>query len=73
MSTGDHDYHHTLWRGWCFQERLLSRRVLHFTHREMVWGCRLGWQCECSPLGRADDSDSSLQRSYRFQLATKPV
>ena len=27
-------------RGWTFQERLLSRRVLHFTKRKILWECR---------------------------------
>ena len=27
-------------RGWTFQERLLSRRVLHFTGRKIFWECR---------------------------------
>src|SRR5204862_4012325 len=26
-------------RAWCFQERLLGRRVLHFTENELVWEC----------------------------------
>ena len=27
-------------RGWTFQERLLSKRVLHFTARKIFWECR---------------------------------
>ena len=27
-------------RGWTLQERLLSRRVLHFTERKLFWECR---------------------------------
>ena len=27
-------------RGWTFQERLLSKRVLHFTTRKIFWECR---------------------------------
>lgn len=27
-------------RGWTFQERLLSKRVLHFTKRKLFWECR---------------------------------
>jgi hypothetical protein len=36
-------------RGWTFQERLLSPRVLHFTSNEVVWECKEGYLCECSP------------------------
>ena len=28
-------------RGWTFQERLLSKRVLHFTARKIFWECRM--------------------------------
>jgi hypothetical protein len=27
-------------RGWAFQERLLSRRLIHFTGEEIIWECR---------------------------------
>lgn len=27
-------------RGWTLQERLLSKRVLHFTERKLLWECR---------------------------------
>ncbi|KAL6708855.1 hypothetical protein ACN47E_002262 [Coniothyrium glycines] len=41
-----------LQRSWAYAERLLSRRVLHFTKSEMILECREGYQCEC---GRIDD------------------
>ena len=28
-------------RGWTFQERLLSKRVLHFTEKRLFWECRM--------------------------------
>ncbi|KXH62870.1 heterokaryon incompatibility protein [Colletotrichum salicis] len=34
-------------RGWTMQERLMSRRVLHFTEEEMVWECNSLTECEC--------------------------
>lgn len=37
-------------RGWCFQERLLSRRILHFTRDEVIWECLGGISCECGTL-----------------------
>lgn len=37
-----------LTRGWIFQERLLSRRVLHFGDTELFWECMEGVSCECS-------------------------
>jgi len=29
-------------RGWCLQERLLSRRVLHYATSQMFWECTHG-------------------------------
>lgn len=38
-------------RGWTMQERLLSRRILSFTHSGIYWDCRR-WSCsESSPCG----------------------
>lgn len=30
---------------------ILSPRVLHFTHSEVVWHCRTKWDCECGATG----------------------
>jgi hypothetical protein len=37
-------------RAWAFQERLLARRVVHFTPVELVWECRTCIDCECGDL-----------------------
>lgn len=34
-------------RGWVYQEQWPSRRMLHFTKREVVWVCKQGMACEC--------------------------
>ncbi|KAK3369420.1 heterokaryon incompatibility protein-domain-containing protein [Lasiosphaeria ovina] len=34
-------------RGWVFQERLLSRRYLHFGYDELYWECMENTLCEC--------------------------
>jgi hypothetical protein len=39
--------HPLLTRGWIFQERMLSWRVLHFTRTELAWECRESSACEC--------------------------
>jgi len=39
--------HPLMRRGWVFQERLLSRRVLHFTATELAWECMADNDCEC--------------------------
>ncbi|PVH89979.1 hypothetical protein DL98DRAFT_508200 [Cadophora sp. DSE1049] len=34
-------------RGWCFQERMLATRIVHFTPAELVWECQKSRKCEC--------------------------
>lgn len=57
-----HLMRHTFWRdllrssslsarGWIFQERLLSRRVLHFGGGQLLWECREQSACETWPGG----------------------
>ncbi|KAK1749630.1 heterokaryon incompatibility protein-domain-containing protein [Echria macrotheca] len=45
-------------RGWCFLERLLAPRVLHFTRHELYLQCRTEDSCEISESGHdADEID----------------
>ncbi|KAF6816037.1 heterokaryon incompatibility protein [Colletotrichum musicola] len=37
-------------RAWCYQERILSSRILHFAADEMVWECQQATSCECDLL-----------------------
>jgi len=75
-------------RAWVFQERLLSRRTLHFAASELLWECRTGCFCECTRIGHAhslslrnlnsntadQESDgASLQSLYRFGGLKKVV
>ncbi|KAF3041710.1 hypothetical protein E8E12_006499 [Didymella heteroderae] len=55
-------------RAWAFTERLLSRRILHFTKSEMILECREGYQCEC---GRIAESalDSRATDSIKQEFA----
>ncbi|KAF9872072.1 heterokaryon incompatibility protein [Colletotrichum karsti] len=34
-------------RAWCLQERLLSRRIIHFNFGELAFDCGKGYSCEC--------------------------
>lgn len=49
-------------RAWCFQEYLLSPRVLHFGPRELLWTCNEAYRCECfvdevpGPWGRMENT-----------------
>ncbi|MCJ1387786.1 hypothetical protein MMC18_000629 [Xylographa bjoerkii] len=42
LATTDHNVDASAWnaRAWTFQERLLSRRLIVFTHGQMIWHCR---------------------------------
>lgn len=45
-------------RAWVYQERMLSRRTVHFTRQELVWECVESIWCECDS-GYAPLSDTS--------------
>ncbi|MCJ1315715.1 hypothetical protein MMC15_001035 [Xylographa vitiligo] len=42
LATTDHNVDASAWnaRAWTFQERLLSRRLIVFTHGQIIWHCR---------------------------------
>jgi len=37
-------------RAWCFQERLLARRIIHYTDDEIYWECGQSLLCECGSV-----------------------
>jgi hypothetical protein len=39
-------------RGWVYQGRLLSRRVLHFQNNELSWECSSEYTCKCGDRGK---------------------
>lgn len=51
-------------RGWCFQERLLARRVIHFSATELVWECNEDLQCECGTIKFSGD------RNFKMRLGS---
>lgn len=53
-----------LGRGWTLQERLLSRRILHFCSDEMVWECLGGTTCECGALSQHVDMTALRDRQH---------
>jgi hypothetical protein len=72
----EHDYP-VLKRGWCFQERLLSRRVLHFAQDELVWECKTGYGCECGYLNSSSPlyiaiKDASLAPNGAYLSSVGP-
>jgi len=57
-------------RAWCYQERILSRRVLHCTYGELSLECRTRRRCEC---GNSLSSDLAPHVTFRpgITLSTK--
>jgi hypothetical protein len=53
-------------RGWVFQERLLSSRVLHFSHDQIFWECREHKACERYPLGDVSLQDFGHRKALTY-------
>ncbi|KAI1123709.1 heterokaryon incompatibility protein-domain-containing protein [Nemania abortiva] len=51
-------------RGWVFQERLLSPRVLHFGMQEVLWECMEAAECECSYVKNKKELQLSSVSEY---------
>lgn len=49
----------TLQRAWCFQERMLASRIIHFTAAEVIWECKSKIDCEC---GLRNSSEVTLKQ-----------
>jgi hypothetical protein len=61
-------------RGWVYQERLLSSRLLRFDKLEMVWECKQNTTCECmqfptSRTLRNDYYENPLKSSIKVEHA----
>ncbi|KAF2430163.1 HET-domain-containing protein [Tothia fuscella] len=77
----DHNTWPLLKRSWVYQERLLSRRIVHFAKEEIVWECMQTTVCECSratsswPASNNIDSKAqhhiSLASSSQVDLADR--
>lgn len=60
-----------LTRAWCFQERLLATRMLHFTADEMVFDCLEGIECECGRLTKF--TGDLMRRSRQIARLGRPL
>lgn len=56
-----------LLRGWCFQERFLSTRMLHYATEEMVWECKTTFDCECGDF--IDENYNGKQPAFKSDFA----
>lgn len=75
MPRSRHDITYTLLsRAWTLQERLLPRRILHFTAFELVWECKETLYCECGTIARdfaGLNGDYSPKVAYERALKRK--
>ncbi|KAI1200918.1 hypothetical protein F5X97DRAFT_291646, partial [Nemania serpens] len=63
------DYNNPLLeRGWVFQERILSPRVIHFSAQELYWECMEAVACECSYIKGSKDEESQRLSSISERL-----
>lgn len=53
-------------RAWCLQERLLSRRVLHFGKQQLYWECLCQAACEMFPKGVPEFCFQREKRTYEI-------
>lgn len=61
-------------RGWCFQERLLSPRILHFGRDQLHWECHEGiWSESSTKRYRYDDFGSIDDGMLRVALQSNVV
>ncbi|KAJ4357620.1 uncharacterized protein N0V89_002196 [Didymosphaeria variabile] len=54
-------------RGWCFQERELSPRILHWTDEQVLWECRNSSLSEAGALRTQDYYDRDIKMYQRMQ------
>jgi hypothetical protein len=57
-------------RGWVFQERMLSPRLLHFAKKQIFWDCGTVSACEGHPSGLPEvvDDTAATDRHWRGRL-----
>lgn len=60
-------------RGWALQERLLSRRILHFTEHELIWECLEDQDCECSGMRSRWDPRAHITKQILRAVSLQEV
>lgn len=60
-------------RGWCFQEREISRRIVHFTETQVLWECRTLRASEALPNGVLPDDEEWPARVLDKDLGHEDV
>jgi hypothetical protein len=62
-----------LGRAWAFQERLLSRHVLHFMELELWFECCEGFSCECMALGVTSEQTNKSPAGITVKLSLDQI
>jgi hypothetical protein len=57
-------------RGWIFQERIFSRRVLHFGPQELLWECMETEECECGNVNEGINWKFNTPQKSLFLLGS---
>ncbi len=61
-------------RAWALQERILSRRILHFTSAEMLWECKEKMFCECGSVAWfVNYATGSKTPKIDYEIAMKAI
>lgn len=69
----DNAHYHLDTRGWCFQERLLSARTIHFTRNFVHFECRSSLRCEAmSDMSNCHHRGSHVKGQYENLFAVLP-
>jgi hypothetical protein len=55
-------------RAWAYQERLLSRRIVHYTGSELVWECESAMLCQYGGIKRYEEESLKLSLSRSLRL-----
>ncbi|KAK4199651.1 heterokaryon incompatibility protein-domain-containing protein [Triangularia verruculosa] len=55
-------------RGWVYQERLLSQRILYCAFDELIWECQKSIRCECSLNNMANGAYFNPTVDYRRKV-----
>lgn len=67
-----------LTRAWCFQERLLATRILHFAKQEAMFDCLTCMDCECGVLSNHEDDPlvpprRIMRTGHKYVTGTKSL
>ena len=57
-------------RAWCYQERRLAPRIIHFGMDELHWDCQRGGLCQCGAFG---DTPFPTDRAQMHKAKTNAV